>query len=268
MVGMLAGGNDVKRELQNWVKRTATGLIPFSGLLRTFRKGMDDTIRETRNRNDYVQSLLNAFANVIPGFSDSLPPKRDWKGEIMTYEPFWPARSMSPVRYSAFKGDVPSQELADNGVPAPEPPYLVRLWGDEKLNLLEIDPTGHLYDKYLEMVGKARYEEVKLTINDLRGDPDAEIGGVDSYRAEELEKAVADGRKYGTEDFLDWYIQEQYKHENWPPLDQYTIDEYRRLNKARIEEGEPQEGPFLFLDIQQSGKLPEGLKRSMPTPEF
>ena len=96
--------------------RTATGLLPFAGLTRAITGGIDPYVRETKAPT-VAGGLQAQVMNVIPGWSQKLPPRVDPLGKIQE-RPYGLLGSLfapSQIREDMTKTDPVVGELARTG---------------------------------------------------------------------------------------------------------------------------------------------------------
>lgn len=114
--------------------RQATGLIPFSALLRQTARFTDPVLRETRDdvlteagdKNEmasFLNRLVNNSKRGIPGLSDDLPPVRDIFGEPMTLESGIGAAwdMIMPIQSKSAETDHVAKTILDNQVKISRP---------------------------------------------------------------------------------------------------------------------------------------------------
>lgn len=115
-VGRTFGTPESGEALMKIAGRTATGLLPFSGLSRAVTSGLDPYQRETKAPT-VGEGLKAQVMNIIPGMSQKLPPRVDPLGRIQE-RPFGVAGSLfspSQVREDLTKTDPLVSELARTG---------------------------------------------------------------------------------------------------------------------------------------------------------
>jgi len=92
--------DDPERYAGSFLERTATGLMPYSSLLRTIARTTEPTVRQP-------EGILEAYKANIPGLSQTLPPKVTALGEeVKRTSPAW-----FPFTWSAETTTPVSQEL-------------------------------------------------------------------------------------------------------------------------------------------------------------
>ena len=161
------------------------------------------------------QRIWKRWYNSIPGLSDNLPPKRDWRGDIKEYQGNMMYRAMVPVAIVKPMSDKGSAALVQYGVSISkvQPKFSIPGIGIP-LNTLEIDGgAGWAYDKYQDLVGKARSQFIDKIANTsafTRVSEGIIKDGVvvDPFKYEEvsdkLSRAMSLGRQKGIVDFLEW----------------------------------------------------------------
>ena len=109
----------------------ARGIVPYTGMMNTFRKERDTVVRD-------VNSISDRITNVLPGFSDSLPAKHDW----LTGKPVMASHNF----VSTINTDPVAREITNIGGLYRGVPY--------KVNGVELTTQQH-----------SRYEQLIGTIN-------------------------------------------------------------------------------------------------------
>lgn len=94
--------SDPDRYAQGWVNNLASNFVPYSSLLRGITKETDESTREAFT---WVETLKRN----TPGLSDTLPPKRDWLGDVMPNN----GDIVNPILSAKESTDPLRQELAD-----------------------------------------------------------------------------------------------------------------------------------------------------------
>lgn len=189
------------------------------GIARDVRLMHDPSMRkmesEGKTLEGYSTRIQKRWLNAIPGLSNNMPPKRDWRGEIKNYQGNWFWRSIVPVSIHAPMTDKSSLALAQFGVSPPKVgvKFVIPKTG-VTLNVMAIDGgQGWAHDRLDKMIGEARAKEVDKLVNSSyfkRTRDKALKDGVviDQYYYDELSyelsRAMSDGRADGIYDFLDW----------------------------------------------------------------
>lgn len=142
---------------ETYIQRMAGSLVP--NIIASGARASDATMRKVDNIRDVYQSR-------IPGLSQHLHARRDiWGKEIDRAGNFW-TRFVSPVQYSAVKGDKVDRELVDIGADIGIPSEKLSLtkkelskndFGDDVKN---IRLTGDEYEAFQIKVGKATRDKV------------------------------------------------------------------------------------------------------------
>lgn len=88
---------DPARYGENFIERTAQGIVPYSSALRTITRGIDPTVRET-------EGLGEAIKAEIPGLSSTLPAKENTYGEPIVREGGF-LRQLFPIKFTTEKSD-------------------------------------------------------------------------------------------------------------------------------------------------------------------
>lgn len=175
-------------------------------LVRDLRRVTDPTVRSTTSP-DIGTQIVNQMRNAWPGFSDALPPRRDWKGDPINYYGNAYYRGLVPfsVRDSQ-ETDVASMAIAYHRIGPSKPDKRIALPGGF-IDLFAMDEgRGFVYDKYVELMGKARHEAVTRAMGKSgweRAVAEGSIGpGSDGDRI--LRKALSVGSSNGRLMMLQW----------------------------------------------------------------
>ena len=144
---------------------STAGSFVIPGLARDARMAADPVSRslavDYTTKEGVGGGLWRRFGNVVangyPVASQSGPPRIDWKGDTITNEggAFW--RGVVPIPVGELKADDPTAWILVNNVPARKPSHKMLLpgtGGRAVLNLLDLDPEGHIYAKYQQIVGQ------------------------------------------------------------------------------------------------------------------
>lgn len=99
--------NDPKRHVASWGGRMASALIPYSSFRRDAARMQDPYIREAWTLNEQVRA-----SSGLPGYSENLPPRRDFFGEPIRYRGGSFLGIMSPFPDSQGKKDGIVDEVA------------------------------------------------------------------------------------------------------------------------------------------------------------
>jgi hypothetical protein len=87
-----------------YASNLAGSAVPFSGLLKTFRKGIDPVRREvnpdSESKQKHIDLMINSIKNSIPGLSETLPARLNMFGEPLLYGPGLGPDMISPIASS------------------------------------------------------------------------------------------------------------------------------------------------------------------------
>jgi len=198
------------------------GMLPSlvtPGILRDIRMAVDPTMRQMEPKDASVEGLMQRiwkrWQNSIPGFSNNLPGKRDWRGNIKSYQGNMFYRATIPVAITKPMDDAASAALVQFGVSISkvQPKFLIPGTGIP-LNTMDIDGgLGWAYDKLQEFIGKRRavaIDKVVKSSSFKRAKKSAIVNGAIGNPAkyekigEELSKYYSQARAQGIDDFLKW----------------------------------------------------------------
>jgi len=172
---------------EEWAARFAPSLVPFSSFFRQLAKAADPTLKITETAPGdpnlikgfdektavYLQEVLNEFRSRAPGYSDTLPLRRDlWGKEITRASGYGMAFDLlSPIYASAEKPDHIEKILIDNEVP-------ISHVGRE---IQGVKLTGAEYSEYAKFAG----EMLRVQMEELVTDPEfiAETDGPDGMKS-------------------------------------------------------------------------------------
>lgn len=135
--------NALLRFFQNYTASHVPGVIS--------QFNSDDTVRE-------VRSTMDAILARIPGLSQTLPPKRDYFGEIHDTKVGYPWSIIQPLAVSQTKGDVVMEELnrlskGDAGMKFSEMDHFVTVMGKKQdLKLVKNDKGVTAYDRMNDLM--------------------------------------------------------------------------------------------------------------------
>ncbi len=144
--------NDPDRYGTSFMGRMGSSFIPYSSLLRTWRKteslpGGDSHMREMRDFSDYL-------ANTIPGLSSTLPARRSWvTGEAVDY---------TTMNAGTQKNDIVFDEMERLGSKVIAKPAK-KLWGVE-LSARQYERLNELHGT-LKLGGKTLHETLSAIIS-------------------------------------------------------------------------------------------------------
>ena len=95
---------DPERNMEWFLSRRATMLIPAGALLREGRRQLDPTLRE-------VDGIFDTVLNSVPGFSESLPTRNNYLGEPIQLETLKGFSAILPFSVSFDKEDTLADEV-------------------------------------------------------------------------------------------------------------------------------------------------------------
>jgi hypothetical protein len=193
--------------------------IFIPNLLRDLRRPADEAQRSTTGVN-LLDQMHKQMMNATPGFLDigqgsswMLPPKRDWKGDVVNYWGNAYQRGLIPFNVrNPEDADAASMALAYARIPVSKPNRTIAWPGGmgDSIDLFAMDEgQGFVYDEYLRIVGKRREQAInelmktKFWKEHVR---DGDIGpGTEGDRA--LRKAMSIGSKFGRKEMLNFLIE-------------------------------------------------------------
>ena len=200
--------SDPEREFESWYKQFVGSVVPAA--VGVTARAIDPTVRRTESVTDVLQAR-------IPYASARLFPKRDvWGGQIDRPGVFW-TRLLSPMQYSALKGDAFDQEMVDIGADIGVPQDKVSLDDAQRKELKtrakNIALTPAEYDQFVKLAGADAKQAVKTVMGtaeyqaaDKEGKADsvkkAYNNTIETYReairrvAIEREKTKGDGEEF------------------------------------------------------------------------
>lgn len=188
-----------ERRGQAFLNRQATGLIPFSSLLRTIEQGTDPYLRHPQGPGESIRSI-------IPGVGQDVPPRRDVHGRPVKREP---GGLDVTQRFVVGKksNDPVDRELHRLKVFPSTPDDKVKV-GDETHKLSRAQ-----YDQYRALVGEVVYAKLQQRLADPRY-PTLPDAAKDKLLRDTIRVFRSDGRKagetriYGAEEVLRLAIQQ------------------------------------------------------------
>lgn len=210
-------------------------------LARDFRRVQDPVVRSMRGP-DMLNVIWKQMMNAYPGSSENVPPTRDWKGDVRHYFGNAYMRAIIPFNLrNAEEQDLASMALAYAGVPISTPPVKLDMKGEDNfLNLYAMDNgDGYVYDKYVELVGKAR----KMLVNEVINHPKWERlvrennVGPGSEGEQVLSAAINKGSRLGKAQFLEFLIEHSDENSTFKRADgkevtiqhRFDVKEYKKL---------------------------------------
>lgn len=163
------------KQLGNLFASTAVSTV-VPNALRDFRRMHDPIIRdmgvtystETDLADSVGYRMQKLVANMVPGLSDDLPPRFDWKGDVMTTKGNMLARGYSPIEISEKGPDASTVELLHNNVVPARPKRRIevpRTNGRVYVDFDAMDPSGVLAAAFSRDVGQARKKAVDAVMS-------------------------------------------------------------------------------------------------------
>jgi hypothetical protein len=185
-------------------------LVP--NILRDIRRPVDQFERSGTSIN-LLDQMVKQIKNAVPGWSESLPPRRDWRGEPVQYFGNAYVRGLVPFKIKGSgSDDKASLEIAYHRIPVSTPEKTLNIPGAQGLTigLMEMDNgRGFVYDQYVKFIGESRYEMVDKVVNHYKWSeavgPDKPLGrGPGSFAEMGLRRALAAGTQLGKARFYEW----------------------------------------------------------------
>ena len=189
--------------LENYLSNLASNFVPYSGGLRSVKKMTDNVPRKVSKDkfvNDFSYQLQQRVKANLPIMSQYVRPARYWDGKLRKPENEGFAHAINPVKPNHLsKGDAPNRELFENGVFPKEPSSVITL-GPVQFSLLEFDEDAHIYDMYIQEVGKARRMLVEKAMDNSQYKK--QESGPNGYKWSILTKLMGRANKVGLATFL------------------------------------------------------------------
>ena len=193
---------------EKFIARTGAGFVPYHALLKTI-KGQEGRPQLTQDKIE--SSILDMMEDQARGNMPDMGMdphfvriKRTWDGQphIPEQGRWATAFPWSPTK---AKNDPLTRAFEKNGV-IPDEPSSVLTLGPKQLSLQTMDPSGRLYDNYLEIVGQERRKAIKeevmpeyvAMVKEYGEDAEGPAGVIASV----LRKGLDAGKKEGTGRFL------------------------------------------------------------------
>lgn len=144
-----------------YVARFAQTLVPTG--VRTVERTIDPTVREARG-------VLESIQAVVPGWSSSLPPKRNLFGEPIMLQGGLGPDLISPIYTSQIKDDAVSAEIARHRIDIAMPsrvlegrrPADLRMT-DRGIEGVQLSPKE--YDRYVSLAGENLKADLERLVN-------------------------------------------------------------------------------------------------------
>ncbi len=197
LVSNLTGGNtsNIERETGNRL----VGLVPFSGLARTVRRGNDPYMRE-------VSGMLDSLKNSMPGLSDDLPPSRDLWGKPRTYQTGIGVGydAIQPIKTRAAGGSAIDYAILDNGVSVQIPQRSFTIDGQN----VSLKNHPDIYSEFVRLAGEPAFEQLEAVVTGDHPDSawyDSQSDGPTGGKAAYIKEVIEDYRKAAKEMILEQY---------------------------------------------------------------
>ena len=209
----------------------ASGMIPFDSFIRTAEQVVDPTVRDPRT-DTTLGEIVNRLKMNIPGFSEDLPARIDWKGEPVVLKNGAVFRSMSPIQVSAISdGDPASVELVNYSVRVPKvDPRVTLPKSGVFIDLYSLDNGAGLeYQRYQMVVGQARRRLIGILMNSgaYKAMKVDDVAG----KHEVLKGAIALGTTTGKGQYLEYY-QSVAAENGWDMLAPDTVSAAKQMAKG------------------------------------
>ena len=217
------GSESTKADILATALTVGTLTIAQPGIIRMARN-MSDPIRRSMEAENtaagWAERGKKRFMNAWPGFSNNLPPRRDWRGEIIVNQMSAIARGVLPISRTEAMIDKSTLALlnydvdirkADKTLSLPGAGIKLNLLGVDKVDFLTFESGGWGYNKYTEVVGKEQAKQVDLIIPGLKSMMDkaiknGEIADGQLYETVQdlLSAALSRGKLIAKFTYLDW----------------------------------------------------------------
>jgi len=219
--------------------------IVVPNLARDIRAVTDPEVRTAASVN-LIDQVVKQMKNASPWHSDELPSARDWKGDTIDRYGNAYIRGLVPFKIrDPQDSDPASMAIAYARIP-PNIPNKTIEWPKGRgnaINLFAMDGgAGFVYDKYLEIVGKARYKVVNTLMKTQAWKRLVEKKniGPGSDGEDALRRALAIGSANGRDQMLAWLIRHsgdkaQFRRGNGDLIlidHPVSVQEYIRLRRA------------------------------------
>jgi len=219
--------------------------IVVPNLARDIRAVTDPEVRTAASTN-LIDQVVKQMKNASPWHSDELPSARDWKGDTIDRYGNAYVRGLVPFKIrDPEDSDPASMAIAYARIP-PNIPNKTIEWPKGRgnaINLFAMDGgAGFVYDKYLEIVGKARYRAVNTLMKTQAWKRLVEKGniGPGSDGEDALRRVLGIGSANGRDQMLAWLIRHsgdkaQFRRGNGDLIlidHPVSVREYIRLRRA------------------------------------
>lgn len=247
--------------------------VMIPNLLRDFRTVADPEVRSAASDN-LIDQVVKQMKNASPWHSDENASARDWKGDTIDRYGNAYQRGLIPFKIrDPQNSDPASMAIAYARIP-PNIPNRTIEWPKGRgnaINLFAMDEgAGFVYDKYLEIVGKARYRAVNTLMKTQawRRLVEKKNNGPGSDGEDALRKVLAIGSSNGRDQMLDWLIKHsgdkaQFRRGNGDLIlihHPVSVQEYIRLRRAVRGEDIPVPEEYRQYEIEHRKEGPEFFK--------
>ena len=206
---------EANKQLGNLIASSAVSTF-VPNTLRDFRRMDDPVIRDMgvtySTETDFITSvgyrMQKLVANMVPGLSDDLPPRFDWKGDVMTMKGNMLARGFSPIEITEEGPDAATLELLDNNVVPSRPKRRIEVpytGGKVYVDFDALDPSGVLAASFSRDVGQARKKIVEKIISSgayTRAARNGDVGYAESIAAKMLSDGMSQATREVKQDYL------------------------------------------------------------------
>jgi hypothetical protein len=211
MSGISADPESANKQARRWIERMAGSVIP-SGVAQ-----LERTLSPELNA---TQGILEKIQSRVPGWSDSLPPRRNIFGEVIVLSGGLGPDIMSPIYTSTVKNDPIADEIVKQGT-------LLRM---PLKNIGGVDLTTHQYDDYIKFYSGENNRAMKDQPLKDRLDQEMNSGmylngsdGPEGLKSTIITTVFASYREGAKAEMLDKYPEIQNK------IDQLKIDKANKL---------------------------------------
>lgn len=210
------------KDIGTYLMDQASGLMPYSALIRQINQGIDPVRREVKAPGfteegevdpmaTFLNRMINSYKRNIPGLSGDLPPVRDIFGEEMTNvsgvgAPF---DMLLPIQARTDKNDPVVKAIVDNEVKVSKPSDIVR----------GVKLSAEQYDQLQQIAGPMVRQRLDILVKSP-GFKNAS-DGPDGMKASLIERMVKDAHDLARNQLLatdpelrQRFIQKQVKTRN------------------------------------------------------
>lgn len=142
--------SDPRRHGERWLQQMAGSIIP--NIIARGATASDSELKK-------IDGIIDLYQSRVPGLTQFVYPERDvWGRKIDRAGNFW-TRFVSPVQYSAAKGDKVDLALVENDIVIGQPSRKITV------NREQVELSPELYDEYSKKAGERAYALVSRVIN-------------------------------------------------------------------------------------------------------